>query len=69
MSSVDFKNMNVTDKLQYMEEIWNSLLDDEGKIESPEWHKDILADRKAKIKSGKTSFITVNELKAKYNRE
>jgi len=36
---------------------------EESEIESPEWHRDILEERKRKIKNGKAEFISLEELK------
>ncbi len=47
-----------------MEALWDSFLDEESEIESPEWHRDILEERKRKIKNGKAEFISLEELKA-----
>jgi hypothetical protein len=47
-----------------MEALWDSLLDEEYEIESPEWHRDILEERKRKIKTGEAEFISLEELKA-----
>jgi hypothetical protein len=46
-----------------MEAFWDSLLDEESEMESPEWHQDILEDRKRKIEDGKAEFISFEELK------
>jgi putative addiction module component (TIGR02574 family) len=64
MNTIDIKKMKITDRLQAIEALWDSLLDEESEIESPEWHRDILEDRKTKIKNGKAGFISLEELKA-----
>ncbi len=56
--------MNTIERLQIMEALWDSLLYDESEIESPEWHKNILSERKRKIESGRAEFISIKELKA-----
>lgn len=33
-------------------------------IDSPEWHLDILEERKRKIENGKAEFISIEELRA-----
>ena len=33
-------------------------------IDSPDWHKDVLAERKDKIKKGTANFISLDELRA-----
>ena len=46
MYAIDFKNMNVQDRLRAMEALWDSFLTEETTLESPDWHKDILENRK-----------------------
>ena len=41
----------------------NSLCNEE-EIESPEWHKDILQERKKKMEKGETEYISLEDLKA-----
>ncbi len=66
MSTIDIKNMNVADRLQAMEALWNSFLNEETDIDSPEWHQDILEKRKGKIQNGKAEFISIKDLKASH---
>ena len=47
-----------------MEAIWDSLLFDNTVIESPEWHRGVLAERKKKIEQGEAEFISIKDLKA-----
>jgi len=63
MNSIEIKKMSVIERLQAMEAIWDSLLYEESEIESPEWHKDILEERKRKIEDGKAEFIALKKLK------
>ncbi len=50
MNTIETKKMNVIERLQAMEALWDSLLDEESEIESPEWHQGLLEERK-KLKS------------------
>jgi putative addiction module component (TIGR02574 family) len=63
MNSIEIKKMSVIERLQAMEAIWDSLLHEESEIESPEWHKNILEQRKRKIEDGKAEFISLKALK------
>ncbi len=62
MDTIEIKKMSVIERLQAMEALWDSLLDEESDIESPEWHREILEERKRKIENGKTEFISLEEL-------
>jgi putative addiction module component (TIGR02574 family) len=69
MSTLEIKKMSIYERLQAMEELWDSLLYHEA-VESPEWHKDILEQRQAKIDLDEAEFVSLEELKTKYrNRE
>ena len=59
--------MSLEERLQAMKILWDSLIDDEREIESPEWHQDILRERYKKIKDGEAEFISLEELRTKCN--
>ncbi|ETR70480.1 MAG: addiction module protein [Candidatus Magnetoglobus multicellularis str. Araruama] len=58
--------MSTVHRIQMMEAIWDSLLYDQSDIKSPDWHKNILADRKRKIEEGTAEFFSVNALKENF---
>ena len=63
MTITEIKKMSVIERLQAMEELWDSLCREENEIESLEWHKEILESRKKKIKSEEAEFISLADLK------
>ena len=60
----DIKKMSRIKRLQAMEALWDSLLHENEEIETPDWHQEILEERKALIAEGKAKFISLSELKA-----
>ena len=68
MNTIEIFKMNKVEKLQTMEAIWDSLIHDDSGIESPEWHRDILATRKKKIEEGIAVFRSVEELRIAQHR-
>jgi putative addiction module component (TIGR02574 family) len=64
MNAIEIRKMSITERLRAMEALWDSLMDEESEIESPQWHLDILEERKRKIENGKAEFISLEELKA-----
>ena len=64
MNTADIKGMSTIERLQIMEALWDSLLHGETEIESPEWHHDILEERKRKIQTGESNFVSLETLKA-----
>ena len=64
MTASEIQKMNFAERLQAMEMLWDSLLEDESRIESPAWHDDILRERMEKIKNNEAKFMSLDELKA-----
>jgi len=63
IGTLEIEQMSRTEKLQAMELIWRSITAKPGKLESPNWHKQILAKRLAKVEAGKGEFLTLTQLK------
>lgn len=57
-SLINIENMNIEEKFLVMEQIWSSLNNENIKELTPNWHLDILKDRK-----NKTDFIDIEESK------
>ena len=68
MNTIEISRMSTIERLQTMEAIWDSLIHENSEIESPEWHRGILADRKLNIEEGKAEFISIEELRSKRSR-
>jgi len=60
---VQAEAMTQVERLQAMEELWDAICHDDSTPEPPEWHKQILSDRKQKIQSGTAKFVTLEALK------
>ncbi len=63
MNLSEVKKMSISERLQAMETLWDSLLYENHEIEVPEWHVNIVQERKEKIANGKAKFISLSELK------
>jgi hypothetical protein len=57
--------MTTTEKLQVMEELWESLC--QGQIDelSPPWHAEVLEDRETRLNQGKEKILDWNEAREK----
>ena len=65
LETVQIERMSVTERLQVMEQLWDALCRDTEEIASPEWHRDVLADRKARAQRGEAKFLTLDQLRAR----
>jgi putative addiction module component (TIGR02574 family) len=63
MNRLEIKGMSTIERLQVMEALWDSFMEDDSKVESPEWHRGILEERKQKIENGKAEFVSLKELR------
>jgi putative addiction module component (TIGR02574 family) len=61
----ELDRMSVTERLQAMDQLWNSLNRCGEEIPSPDWHQDVLADRKTRAQSGEAKFLTLDQLRSR----
>jgi hypothetical protein len=64
----EVSRLSKAEQLQTMEWLWVLLSKKPEEIESPEWHGEVLAARKAKADSGEAQFLSVPELKKRLRR-
>ncbi|MFO7847844.1 MAG: addiction module protein [Balneolaceae bacterium] len=62
ISKEDIKKMSVSDRLETIEMIWESISSSES-IQSPTWHQRILKSREDKVTSGNTHFLDLGEVR------
>ncbi len=68
MSIAEIEKMSAEEQIDTMEKIWSALSRNETSVRSPEWHDDVLAERKRKIESGNATFYSLDEVKAYFRR-
>lgn len=61
---LELENMTTAQKLDMMEQLWVSLRSSPD-YSSPDWHREILADRKRRIESGETTFSSLDDVVAR----
>ncbi len=59
----EIKNLDINQRLNLIDMIWQTLENQEKDIESPTWHKDILEKRLEKIEKNEVKYIYLDELK------
>ncbi|MCT7491873.1 addiction module protein [Aliarcobacter cryaerophilus] len=59
----EIKNLDINQRLNLIDMIWQTLENQEKDIESPTWHKDILEKRLEKIEKNDVKYISLDELK------
>ena len=49
-----------------MEALWDSLIQEDVEIPSPDWHGEVLEERLRKLETGESQLLTLEEVRAKY---
>jgi putative addiction module component (TIGR02574 family) len=64
----EVSRLSKAEQLQAMEWLWASLSKKPDEIESPAWHGQVLAERKAKVESGDAQFLSIDQVKQRLRR-
>lgn len=65
---VPLNSMSVSEKLQLMEDVWTSLCQNTGDVQSPEWHEEVLSERRRRLEAGETNVSSWDEAKARLSK-
>lgn len=68
MNTVEIKEMSVRQRLEMMEQIWDTLCHEANEVASPAWHGSVLEGRKNRMDSGDASFLTLDQVKSRFRR-
>ena len=60
---IPLESMSVGEKLAAIDAIWTSLCTKPSDVESPSWHKDVLADRHRRLESGEATLSEWDDAK------
>ena len=63
MLTEEIRNLPPKERIILIEEIWETLCQDSQVIDSPEWHRDTLDERRKLIESGQAVFLSIDDLK------
>lgn len=66
MSISDINSMSLVQKMYLMEQLWDSFKQNEAKLASPAWHKEVLESRKEQYERGELKILSLDELKASF---
>ena len=62
----EIERMSIAERLDVIEEIWQSLYHNADQVPSPDWHGEVLADRKARAERGEAKFLTLDQLRSRF---
>lgn len=56
-ATIPIETLSTEEKLLLMERLWDDLSRRPSNVPVPDWHGDILAERLAAVREGRTSFV------------
>ena len=61
--TLPLETMSVSDKIQIMENIWQSFRQNPSEVESPAWHNDVLSARQTRASNGTSQYDDWDKVK------
>lgn len=68
IAAADIERMSVGERLQAIELLWSSISRSGQSPESPMWHGEVLASRRAKIESGEAEFLSIAQVRTRLHQ-
>ena len=59
VQNIPLDSMSVSEKLQLMEDVWSSLCQNSGDVQSPEWHEEVLSERPSQARIGRGKGVAL----------
>lgn len=68
LSSDQLAALTVAEKVRLLQQVWQSLCAHPDSIASPDWHADVLMERRQRLLDGSATSIPWHEAKARLQR-
>jgi len=68
LSSDQLDALTVPEKVQSLEQVWHSLCSKPDSISSPDWHADVLAERRQRLLDGSAKRLSWDEAMTQLQR-
>lgn len=64
-TDISIETMSVAEKVRLLETVWESLCAHPGDVQSPEWHREVLEDRRRRLEDGRATVSAWADAKAR----
>jgi len=64
-TDITIETMSVAEKVRLLESVWESLCAHPGDVQSPEWHREVLEDRRRRLEDGRATVSAWADAKAR----
>jgi len=65
LEASQIENMSVAERLQAIEQLWDAICHETKDLVSPDWHREVLTERKVRAERGESKFLTLAQLKSR----
>ena len=62
---IQIEALSVAEKVQLLESVWESLCSHPGDVQSPEWHSEVLDERRRRLEDGRATISPWSDAKAR----
>jgi putative addiction module component (TIGR02574 family) len=62
---IQIDSLSVAEKVQLLESVWESLCAHPGDVQSPEWHREVLEERRRRLEDGRATISSWADAKAR----
>jgi putative addiction module component (TIGR02574 family) len=64
-TDISIETISVAEKMRLLESVWESLCAHATDVQSPDWHREVLEDRKRRLEDGRATVSTWADAKAR----
>ena len=64
-TDISIETISVAEKMRLLESVWESLCAHPTDVQSPDWHREVLEDRKRRLADGRATVSTWADAKAR----
>ncbi len=64
-TDISIETISVAEKVRLLESVWESLCAHATDVQSPDWHHEVLEDRKRRLEDGRATVSTWADAKAR----
>ena len=65
LEASQIESMSVAERLRAIEQLWDAVRHEMRDLASPDWHRQVLADRKLRAERGESRFLTLAQLRSR----
>lgn len=68
MTTETIQSMTLSEQIETMERLWDSICHAGKEPESPDWHEGVVLERRQRYRSGEAETVSLKEIKKRFGR-